>query len=171
MILWEIFKAMNTGLVSGRETIYNIFQGKQYYKEGVIMKTMAEERMEVCSGHPERQQIFHLEKMLLEAGYPYYFNFWEELRPTPFRQEGGDPEKDIDWEHYNFLIEVGRQAGYGYSQISVCFDKSGDGTLLELLDMRPAEGKKNPTAEDGELHSGLTSEQAMEIIEKFFEMA
>jgi hypothetical protein len=170
MILWKIFEAVSTGLASDKENIYNIFQGKQQYKEGDIMKTMAEERMEACAGHPEKQQIFYLEKMLLEAGYPYFFNFWEELRPTPFQEEG-DPEKDIDWEHYNFLIEIGRPAGYGYSQISVCFDQSGDGTLLELLDMRPAEGKKKPTAEDGELYSGLTAEQAMEIIENFFKTA
>lgn len=125
------------------------------------METIVEERMYVCRNHPKQQQIFHLEKMLIEAGYPYFFNFWEDLRPV-----FGEPEKDpegIDWNSYKFLIEVGRPAGYGLSEISVCFNQEGDRTLLELLDMRPAAG--------GELYRDLTSEGAMEIIEKFFKDA
>jgi hypothetical protein len=128
-------------------------------------------RFEVCRNHPRQQQIFHLEKMLLEAGYPYYFNFWEELRPTPFEQNGRNPETSIDWDTFNFLIEIGRQVGTGYAQISVTFDHDGNGELLEILDMREVEGWSNPSISDGELHAGLTSEQAMEIIEKFFEKA
>ena len=135
------------------------------------MKTLAEERMNVCRNHLERQEIFYLEKMLIEAGYPYFFNFWEDLKPTPFNQDGGDPEKDIDWNTYNFLIEVGRPAGYGLSAISVSFNTKGDNKLLELLDMRNAMDKENPTAEDGELLCGLKAEEAMEIIEKYFEAA
>jgi hypothetical protein len=126
-------------------------------------------RSEVCRNHPRQQQIFHLEKMLLEAGYPYYFNFWEELRPTPFEQNGRNPENDIDWDSFNFIIEIGRQVETGYAQISVTFDHDGNGELLELLDMREVEDRSNPSISDGELHTGLTSEQAMEIIEKFFE--
>jgi hypothetical protein len=167
MILWEIFKAVSTGLASDKENIYNIFQEKQQYKEGDIMKTMAVDRMEACSDHPEKQQIFYLEKMLIEAGFPYYFNFFEDYNPSIF-QEGDPYPVVVDWEHYDFLIEVGRLAGYEFSTISVSFDRSGDGTLLELLDMRPAEEKENPTREDGELYSGLTAEQCMEIIENFF---
>lgn len=133
------------------------------------MKTLAEERMEVCRNHTEKQELFLLEKMLIETEYPYYFNFWEDLRPV-FGEPEGDPES-IDWNTYNFLIEVGRPAGYGYSQISVCFNTKGDPKLLELLDMRPAEGKQNPTADDGTLHCGLTAKEAMEIIENFFKTA
>lgn len=129
------------------------------------------ERMEVCQNHPERSEMFWLEQMLIKAGHPYFFNFWEDLKPTPFNQDGGDPEKDIHWDTYNFLIEVGQPAGPGLAQISVCFSTEGDSKLLELLDMRPAEGKENPTADDGELHSGITAEAAMEIIEKFFKTA
>lgn len=128
------------------------------------------ERMEVCQNHPERSEIFWLEQMLIKAGHPYFFNFWEDLKPTPFNQDGGDPEKDIDWDTYNFLIEIGQPVGSGLAQISVCYRIEGD-SKLELLDMRPAAGKENPTEIDGELHSGLTAEAAMEIIEKFFKTA
>lgn len=134
------------------------------------MKTLAEERMEACKNHQEKQEIFYLEKMLIEAGYPYFFNFWEDLRPVLGGEPDGDPES-IDWDNYKFLIEVGRPAGYGYAQISVCFNTKGDPKLLELLDMRPAEGKQNPTADDGELHCGIKAEEAMEIIERYFETA
>lgn len=131
-------------------------------------RDMVECRMEACKNHPEKQQIFYLEKMLIEAGYPYFFNFWEDLRPVFGGGEDGDPES-IDWDSYHFLIEVGQLAGYDLAQISVCFNQKGDGTLLELLDMRCAADKENPTAEDGELHADMTAEKCMEIIERFFE--
>ena len=131
------------------------------------MGTLAEERMKACSNHPEKQEIFKLENLLLEAGFPYFFNFWEDLRPV-FGEPEGDTES-IDWNTYGFLIEVGRPAGSNVAMISVCFNTEGDPTLLELLDMRPAEGKANPTASDGKLLTGLTAEQAMEIIKKFFD--
>lgn len=158
MILWEIFRAVDlcAGIDSGAEFVYNILQGKQQYKEGIIMSELAEARMEVCHNHPERQQIFHLEKMLIEAGYPYYFNFWEDLRPTPFNQDGGDPEKDIDWDAYNFLIEVGSGAGDDYAAIAVTFSRDNK-TLLEVVE-------ENRTRYDN-----YTSEQAMELIEGYFQ--
>lgn len=130
------------------------------------MKSLGEERFEVCRNHPEREAIFYLEKMLIEAGYPYYFNFWEDLRGR-FGEPDKDPES-IDWNEYNFLIEIGRPAGCGISEISVCFNTQGDTELLELLDMRKVIDKADATAEDGELHCGLTAEAAMEIIEKYF---
>lgn len=132
------------------------------------MSDMAEMRMESCRNHPEKQQIFYLEKMLDEAGYPYFFNFREDMRPVFGGGEDGDPES-IDWDSYNFLIEVGQLAGFALAQISVCFNHEGNRELLELLDMRAAGDKENPTAEDGELHTGMTAEDCMEIIERFFD--
>ena len=125
------------------------------------------ERIEVCRNHPKQAEIFWLEQMLIEAGYPYFFNFWEDLRPVFGGEPDGDPES-INWDTYGFLIEIGRPAGYGYAEISVCLDRDGSG-LLELLDMRAAADKESPTAEDGERHRGLTAEAAREIIENFFE--
>lgn len=132
------------------------------------MKETAELKMESCKDHPEKQQIFCLEKMLDEAGYPYFFNFREDLKPVFGGGEDGDPES-IDWNSYHFLIEIGQPAGYGLSQISVCFNRDGDQKLLELLDLRSAADMENPTAKDGELHTDMTAEGCMRIIEKFFE--
>lgn len=132
------------------------------------MSKTAEMRMDDCRNHPEKQQIFYLEKMLDEAGYPYFFNFREDLRPVFGGSEDGDPES-IDWNTYNFLIEVGQLAGYALAQISVCFNHEGDQTLLELLDMRHAGDKEGATAEDGEFHINMTAEDCMEIIKKFFD--
>ncbi len=128
----------------------------------------AEIRMNACKNHPEKQQIFYLEKLIGEAGYPYFFNFWEDLRPVFGGEKDGDPES-IDWNSYNFLIELGHPVGFGLAQISVCFNQAGDRKLLELLDMRKAEGKENPTAKDGELYVDMTAEDCMEIINKFFD--
>ena len=111
----------------------------------------------LCEKHPEKEQIFSLVKMLTEAGYPFYFNFYEDLKPTPFGPEG-DPETDIDLEQYRFLVEVGEPVQPGLTEVSVCFNQEGDEKLLELLDMR--------TVKDGALHRDLTAEEAMEIIEK-----
>ena len=173
MLLWEITKAIDThcaGLVSGMDCVYNIFKGKQHYKEGIIMETLAAKRFEVCRNHPEKEAIFYLEKLLIEAGYPYHFNFWDELKGR-FGEPDKDPES-INWNEYPFLIEIGRPATCGISEISVCFNtQEGDPKLLELLDMRMVIDNLDASAEDGELHCDLTAEAAMEIIEKYFKTA
>lgn len=127
------------------------------------------ERMEACRNHPEKAEIFWLEQMLIEAGYPYYFNIWEDLRPVFGGEPDGDPES-IDWNLYGFRIELGQPAGYGYSELSVCLDRDGSG-LLEIRDLRTEDGEPRESIgpEDGKLFRGLTAEQAMEMIEKFFE--
>ncbi|MBQ6091652.1 MAG: hypothetical protein IJL07_10355 [Lachnospiraceae bacterium] len=126
----------------------------------------AEQMMEECAAHPEKQQIFTLEKMLREAEYPFWFNYRDDLRPTPFGEMSAD---DINWEEYNFLIEVGRLAGYNLAELSITFSTGKDKTKLEVLDMRGAKDNPEAKAEDGELTVDLTAEEAMEIIEKFFE--
>lgn len=130
---------------------------------------MIESRAAVCEGHPKQQNIFFLEKMLLEAGYPYFFNFWEELRPTPFDHDGGDPEKDIDWETYHFCIELEHPAFMPYPLMSIEMDADG---LLLITDMRPAAEAEVPASDIDRVavsHPGLNPEQAMEIIKDFFE--
>lgn len=151
------------GIDTGRNRTYN---NHSTVKEAIAMDFNL---MEFTDKHPEREQIFCLAQMLSEAGYPFYFNFLDDLSPSPFNQDGGDPETDIDWDRYHFLIEIGNQAGRGLSDISVCFNEYGDDSLLELLDMRPAAGMKDPRAENGQLTCDLTAEQCMEIIEGYFE--
>lgn len=133
------------------------------------MGLLAEKRFEVCRNHPEKEAIFYLEKMLIEAGYPYFFNFWDDLKGR-FGQPDADPES-IDWNEYGFRIEIGAPVPCGVSEISVCFNTKGDPELLELLDMRHLINNIDATAEDGELHCGLTAEEAMEFIEKYFKTA
>lgn len=129
---------------------------------------MSENFMEICGEHEQQQQMFHLVQMLSDAGYPFYFNFLEDLAPDPFRQDGGDPETDIDWDEYNFFVELERGAGAEYPLLSVSIDDDG---LLNLVDMR-ASAENNLTgdaAEDAAIwHKGITSEEAMDFIEKFF---
>lgn len=124
-------------------------------------------KMDTCKDYPERQQLFYLEKMLDEAGYPYFFNFREDLRQSPACEE--EAIKNINWATYHFSIEVGQLAGYDLAQLHICFNHEGDRGLLELLDMRAAGDKENPTARDGELYTDMTAEDCMEIIDRFFD--
>lgn len=128
-------------------------------EETTIMKEMR-------ALHPEREEIFKLEELLINEDMPMFFNLREDLRPTPFGEMSAD---DINWEEYNFLIEVGRLAGYNLAELSITFSTGKDKTKLEVLDMRGAKDNPEAKAEDGELTVDLTAEEAMEIIEKFFE--
>lgn len=131
------------------------------------MEDLIKARFQACKNHPEKEEIFKLESLLLKAGIPYYFNVWDDLRPTPFNAEQ-EPDEIIDWDKYNFLIELGDRVGRGLSMMSVSFNHQGDSTLLELLDMRFAEDKEELTAADGILYVDLKSEKALEIIQEFF---
>lgn len=147
---------------------------KQFFdKEGRGMdeqtKQIIAEHLAVGERHPEKIEIFRLEAGLLEAGFPYFFNLWDDMRPTPFKDEPGDPDSDINWELYEFHIEVGQAAGYALAQISVVFDKDHPGRL-ELLDMTGAEGI-NATAEDGTLYKDLSAEDCLRRIVKYFDSA
>lgn len=129
----------------------------------------SEDIMEICADHPKQQQMFHLAKMLGEDIHPYYFNFFEDLKPTPFNHDGGDPETDINWDKYNFFIELDRPAGVPYPAISVTIDDEG---LLDVCDMSAAIDDRlmGEEAENVAIwHRGLRSEDVMEIIEKHFE--
>lgn len=121
------------------------------------MGTLAEERYSVCLNHPERQEIFKLETLLIEASYPYYFNFWEDLRPVFGGSEDGDPES-IDWDTYNFMIEVCvPREDTSMIRVNLCKEQN----LLELLVMT---SKGEPAA----FVKGLTAAAAMENIKIYF---
>lgn len=122
-------------------------------------KIMAEVRAE----HPETEEIFKLEELLDNAGYPYFFNLREELRPTPF---GALTARDIDWDNYPFRIDIDGKSEEsiksGYAPMSVTFSTGSDGKLLEVLDMRGQTDPKN-----GKLTTDLTAEQCFEILKQY----
>lgn len=101
------------------------------------------------------QEIWRLAQYLTEDGYDFWFN----------AQDDHDEVVDEDYE-YVLETQTGELIGTR-SPITVSFRRGMDG--LQLLDMRPARGKEDPADEDGVLHTNLTAEQALEIIEEFFE--
>lgn len=123
----------------------------------------SDQRYAVCLNHPKQQEIFKLEKLLIEAGRPYYFNFWEDMQPA----FGGEPDPDpesIDWETYHFKIDVDQHTENGpVPCFSVQFSTGEDHTLLDLWNLHP------DAAED--LLKDLKAEQVVEIIENFFKAA
>lgn len=124
---------------------------------------LSEQRYAVCLNHPKQQEIFKLEKLLMEAGRPHYFNFWEDMQPA----FGGEPDEDpesIDWENYPFEIDVDQHTPDGPVPLfSVMLSAGEDPALLDLWNL-------SPVAEQ-ELQKGLKAEQVIEIIENFFKAA
>lgn len=122
---------------------------------------LSEQRYAVCLNHPKQQEIFKLEKLLLEGGTrSYYFNFWEDLQPFFGGDSDGDPES-IDWETYPFEIDVDQYTKDGPVPLfSVKLSAGEDPALLDLWNLSPSADK--------ELQKGLKAEQVVEIIENFF---
>lgn len=124
--------------------------------------------MEYAKNHPKQQEFFYLDKMISEAGYPYFSTFWDALRPTSFDPDGGDPEKDINWDNFYFNIQISG-AGMAFPIISIEIAEDGK---LNLSDFRNAKGvkiKSEKQLQDLRIpYNGITSEQAMEIIDNFF---
>lgn len=129
------------------------------------MGTLAEERYSVCLNHPEKQEIFKLETLLIEAGYPYYFNFWEDLRPVFGGSEDGDPES-IDWNTYEFRIEVANnpQINKGDKIVVVGFSKDEK----NLLAVWKAKHIGDDVLEPEGFWVNASAEEAMEIINGCF---
>ena len=124
---------------------------------------LSEQRYAAALKHPKQLEIFKLEKLLIAAGRPYYFNFWEDMQPA----FGGDPEPDcdsIDWDLYNFQIDVDQHTKAGpVPCFSVQLSTGEDHTLLDLWNL-------HPDAEH-DLLKGLKAEQVVEMIENFFKAA
>lgn len=109
------------------------------------------DNMKICENHKEYQQIFYLEKMLKEAGYPYYFNFNEDY-----------PE--IIWGKYKMRIDIEQRAGFKKPMLEIFCD----GGLLKLCDYRLRQTQETTT---GKFFEGLTAEDAMHTIEKIFNIS
>lgn len=108
--------------------------------------------------HSEKEQIFFLEKMIKEAGYPYCFNYNNEM-----------PE-NINWGCYDFKIELGHLAGYDVPMLTIKFSDRGDTRLLKILDMRRAlrEGRELHF-DNADITYGKTAQECMRVIERFFD--
>lgn len=161
MILWKIFKALCNycaGVDSDMEYVYNLFNNEQHKEE--CNMGFSEEMLAVCRKHPEAQEIFKLAQLMSDAGYNFWFNVQDDCRSG----------ENIFDDEYEYVIEIQTGTLIGSrAPITVFFNRNGEGGgSLEVLDMRPAVTKVNPSDEDGDIHSGLSAEQAMEIIEKFF---
>lgn len=163
MILWEIFKALENcaGLDSGTECVYNIFKREHRKGRRIGMDGQVKDFLDT---HPEAAEIFKLADMMQESGFDFYFSFDDDY---PLLGDDG-----FDEEHeYMIETQTGELVG-SRAPITIFLNRDGepkDG--LELLDMRPARGIQNASDSDGEFHTGLTADEAMEIIEKFFEEA
>lgn len=120
------------------------------------------EGMKYAENHQKQHEFFQLDKMISEAGYPYASTFWEE------NFNGGDPEKNIDWDSFYFNIQI-CGAGMPFPIISV---EIADNGKLNLKDFRNAQDIEIRSEEQlRELciaYDGITSEQAMEIIDDYF---
>lgn len=115
---------------------------------------MNEQNKKFLESHPEATGIFKLAQLMQEAGFDYWFNYEDDC----------DTE-DIFDEEYEYTIEIQTGELIGSRAPITVFQREYG---LELLDMRPARENDFPADSDGELHSGLTAEQAMEIIEQIF---
>ena len=159
MILWRIFQALCNycaGLDSEMEYVYNLFK-RELHKEECGMK-FSEEMLAVCRKHPEAQEIFKLAQLMSDAGFNFWFNVQDDCKSG----------EDIFDDEYEYVIEVQTGVLIG-SRAPITVFQREDG--LKLLDMRPAREQDIVSDSNGELYSGLSAEQTMEIIEKFFETA
>lgn len=107
------------------------------------------------------EEIFKLEELLKQSDIPYYFNYREENRPTPF---GG--ESNIDWSKHQLVITVGPVLEHGYNAIVVYPRYIGD----SLLQVNNLIGAKIVEEEfiDAECISGVSAGAAHEYIDKVF---
>lgn len=106
------------------------------------------DNMRLCEEHRRYHQIFYLEKMLKEAGYPYYFNFNADY-------------PDIIWDEYNFRIEIGHKAGYRKPMLEIFCDDN----MLKLYVYR---NNQTPESEEAEFFDSLMAEDCMLMIEELF---
>lgn len=122
------------------------------------MDSLIEARLKVAEKHPEKLEMFKLEAELIKTGLPYFFNFWEDIRPV-FGGEEEDPER-INWDTYPFWMEIeDPETG---KKIEVCFSKD-EPELLVVDEIVPG-GR-------GATYLSLTAENAIEVIKKYFEGA
>ena len=79
------------------------------------------DNMTICEKHREYQHIFYLEKMLKEAGYPYFFNF---NRDYP----------DIIWGKYEMQIDIEQRAGFKKPMLEIFCDGLTSEDCMQIIE-------------------------------------
>ena len=108
------------------------------------------------------EEIFKLEELLKESEIPFYFNYREENRPTPF---GG--ESNIDWSKEQLVITVGPPTGRFFENaITILADAPENAEVQNRVSVNI----DDPETDDLEIgvHYNLTAEQAFELIKEQF---
>lgn len=96
----------------------------------------------------KNKEIFKLYEVLQESGMPYFFNWLEDQKPTPF-----DEGQKIDEENYNYLISIGPIDGV------VVEAEAGEAGLLRIVD----------NTKNGAVTNNVTAEEAFKILKERFE--
>lgn len=106
--------------------------------------------------------IFKLEELLKESEIPYYFNYREENRPTPF---GG--ESNVDWSKEQMVITIGPPTGRVWENAITIL---GNNSEIAEVPHRVSVNIDEPETDDYEqaVYYNLTAEQAFEIIKEQF---
>lgn len=110
----------------------------------------------VLKNHPDKKIIFELATRL-EGTFPYWFNYLDDIKPTPFNHDGEDLENLIKWETYPFQIIIDC---LNKQQLSVMMCRNGNHSLLEIENLMT-----------NELFVDLDAEQAVNIIRNYFDNA
>lgn len=108
------------------------------------------------------EEIFKLEELLKESEIPFYFNYREENRPTPF---GG--ESNIDWSKEQSVITIGPPTGRVWQNaITILAAAPENAEAPNRVSVHIDE----PETDDYEeaVYYNLTAEQAFELIKEQF---
>lgn len=108
----------------------------------------------------EEGEIFKLEELLKESDIPFYFNYREENRPTPF---GAVP---VELKNEELCITVGPVMEHGSNAIVVFPWEKGD-SLLQVNNLIGAKIVEEEFV-DAECVSGVSAGAAHEYIDKVF---
>ena len=97
------------------------------------------------------KEILKLEEMLQENGIPFFFNYREENRPTPFGEAHVEPKNEL------LYIAIGPLTNYGFEAIVAGPVGAEDDDLLNVV-----------LAETRTCHSQLAADAAFELINEQF---
>lgn len=98
-------------------------------KEHVVIPTLEN----IIKTHPERTEIFELDRLLARSGIPYLMPFWMEMSPEFWEVEPRYTMESFPWDRYHFMILIDGST-IDSADMVVQFDNDGAGKLLSLTD-------------------------------------